>query len=95
MTNNFSKAIGKFTREDPTLRVSVDEKTKQTIMSGMGELHLGTHQLTYSLTHSPNHSLTCSLTHSPTHLLTHVLIHLLTHLLTHSLTHSQISTLNV
>ncbi len=40
MTNNFSKAIGKFTREDPTLRVSVDEKTKQTIMSGMGELHL-------------------------------------------------------
>ncbi len=40
MTNNFSKAIGKFTREDPTLRVSVDEKSKQTIMSGMGELHL-------------------------------------------------------
>lgn len=37
---NFSKAIGKFTREDPTLRVSVDEKTKETIMSGMGELHL-------------------------------------------------------
>jgi elongation factor G len=37
---NFSKAIGKFTREDPTLRVSVDEKTTETIMSGMGELHL-------------------------------------------------------
>ena len=37
---NFSKAIGKFTREDPTLRVSIDDKTKETIMSGMGELHL-------------------------------------------------------
>jgi len=40
MMANFSKAIGKFTREDPTLRVSVDEKSKETIMSGMGELHL-------------------------------------------------------
>lgn len=40
MSANFSKAIGKFTREDPTLRVSVDSKTKETIMSGMGELHL-------------------------------------------------------
>jgi elongation factor G len=39
-TANFSKAIGKFTREDPTLRVSVDPKTSETIMSGMGELHL-------------------------------------------------------
>ena len=37
---HFSKAIGKFTREDPTLRVSVDDKTSETIMSGMGELHL-------------------------------------------------------
>lgn len=37
---NFSKAIGKFSREDPTLKVSVDEKTKETLMSGMGELHL-------------------------------------------------------
>ena len=40
MMTNFSKAIGKFTREDPTLRVSVDGKTGETIMSGMGELHL-------------------------------------------------------
>jgi elongation factor G len=37
---NFSKAIGKFTREDPTLRVTTDQKSKETIMSGMGELHL-------------------------------------------------------
>ena len=40
MSTNFSKAIGKFTREDPTLRVTVDSKTNETIMSGMGELHL-------------------------------------------------------
>ncbi len=39
-TANFSKAIGKFTREDPTLKVQVDSKTSETIMSGMGELHL-------------------------------------------------------
>ena len=36
----FGKAIGKFTREDPTLKVHVDEKSNETIMSGMGELHL-------------------------------------------------------
>jgi len=40
MTANFSKAIGKFTREDPTLRVTTDPKTNETLMSGMGELHL-------------------------------------------------------
>ena len=40
MLNSFSKAIGKFSREDPTLRISADPKTKETIMSGMGELHL-------------------------------------------------------
>ena len=40
MLNNFSKALGKFTREDPTLRTSIDDKTSQTILSGMGELHL-------------------------------------------------------
>ena len=37
---NFGKAIGKFTREDPTLRVAMDQKSKETVMSGMGELHL-------------------------------------------------------
>lgn len=40
MLSNFSKAMGRFTREDPTLRISVDEKTKETVLSGMGELHL-------------------------------------------------------
>ena len=37
---NFGKAVGKFTREDPTLRVTTDPTSKETVMSGMGELHL-------------------------------------------------------
>lgn len=37
---NFSKALGKFAREDPTLRVFEDEKNLETVISGMGELHL-------------------------------------------------------
>lgn len=40
MVNNFGKAVGKFCREDPTLRITQDPKTKETLMSGMGELHL-------------------------------------------------------
>jgi len=40
MQNNFAKALAKFTKEDPTLRVRVDHDTKETIISGMGELHL-------------------------------------------------------
>ncbi|MGH8637747.1 MAG: elongation factor G, partial [Burkholderiales bacterium] len=33
-------AIGKLVNEDPTLRVATDPETGQTILSGMGELHL-------------------------------------------------------
>jgi elongation factor G len=38
--DNIGAALGKLTHEDPTFRVSVDEETGQTIISGMGELHL-------------------------------------------------------
>ncbi|MGB4770569.1 MAG: elongation factor G [Chitinophagaceae bacterium] len=33
-------AIGKLIEEDPTLRVKTDDETGQTVLSGMGELHL-------------------------------------------------------
>jgi len=33
-------ALGKLSEEDPTFRVKTDEETGQTVISGMGELHL-------------------------------------------------------
>ncbi|MBF2098803.1 MAG: elongation factor G [Gloeomargaritaceae cyanobacterium C42_A2020_066] len=38
--DKLSKALQSLSEEDPTFRVSVDSETNQTVISGMGELHL-------------------------------------------------------
>ncbi len=39
-SDKLAGALGKLAEEDPTFRVRIDEETGQTIISGMGELHL-------------------------------------------------------
>ena len=48
------QALQNLTREDPSLSVRIDSETGQTIVSGMGELHLEIMQVSYHYSLSNN-----------------------------------------
>ncbi len=42
--DQLGKGLARLAQEDPTFRMRTDEETQQTIIGGMGELHLGNHR---------------------------------------------------